>query len=89
MILKIEKEEDRIPNGGGEPITIITVEFLDNIDHVVVVKSLQNTERFPKLSDVMEVTAIDRDGNDIGPILSGCDKCYLMNDEGKTVERIR
>lgn len=66
--------------------------YISDIGSIIVHSNEQPTPNFPDKCEVTDITYFSnnttiKECQSVS--LSGLDCCYLMNDEGKTVERIR
>ena len=92
MILKI----GRSPELGNGVTKNWVWEYVEKVGNIVVHSHETPTINSPDMCDVTDVTyyvdnpkVADVSGEVHSTCLNGADCCYLMNDEGKTIERIR
>lgn len=97
MILKIGRNPS-VPCGSNDnPSKNWTWEYIEKVGNVVVNSHETPMINTPDMCEVTDVTYYvdnpkifgDCSGEVHSTALSGADVCYLMNDEGETIERIR
>jgi hypothetical protein len=96
MILKIGRNSSVPCKSDEVPAKNWVWEYVEKVGNVIV-----NSHETPMINtpDLCEVTEVmyylnsnkntDDKGDCHSTTLSGADVCYLMNDEGRTIERIR
>ena len=95
MILKIGRNSNDAHGNNETPYQNYTWEYIEKVQNVVAKRYETPTleQSTMDVTDVMYITETDKwevvEGLAHSTTLSGSDVCYLMNDEGKTIERLR